>query len=298
MRKRLCSPIFYLTLTGIFAAVALLLWWYAATQPGREEFGNMGGSIMLTLSIAAFIAAIIFAVQQLPSTPSQTASLPRATEEALERADFSARTVLVGTVRTPEQLDYCLAQRKYYAPAKYFASAPFPTLYIALHEQEIGTPLGIRWVGLIETVELTERKNIPVSMRPDSDPQEIYYLFTLERWEQREPAITIIDSRRGRPRFTSKFLLDHCSKSYQLFSITNKEEFHLAHTLDRVYDQLAAGSLPDAPYRLGESHILTVKEGYVYILGSSGWVKHKTPIDRFLANPKATLERAKKIIRK
>ena len=110
-------------------------------------------------------------------------------EEELKTTDFSAKDVLVGTVRTAEQLDYCLRTKQYYVPAKFLDNAPFPLDSIALHEEDIGTEPGIRWFGKIYTLELIKRANIPVPMRPGADPNEIYYQYAVESWQLRKPPL-------------------------------------------------------------------------------------------------------------
>lgn len=280
MKKLICSPILWLVLTAVFLLTALLSEFHIAA---------------MLLSILSFLTALFMMLKQTPALQSMALILNNATEKALQTADFSDKTVMVGTVRTAEQLDYCLKTGCYYVPAQVLQDAPFPTLYIALHEEEIGTQPGIRWYGEINTVELVKRSTIPVSMRPDADPNEIYYLYTVKSWQERKPAISISGTRRGRPRFTGKFLFDHCSKSYQLFSVASEQEFRLLCTLDHIYETLYTGKTLDASYRLSENHLLTVKGCHLYITNNHGWIREKTSFKSFMKNPGKLFLKAKQI---
>ena len=278
MKKLLRSSILYLVIAAILAVSSLLLWWYAVLDV-------VGCGLVLLLTFGLFVPAILLAGKQPQPEAALEVSLSGAMEERLKAADFSRKNVMVGTVRTEEQLRYCLEQNKYYAPAKFFLDAPFPLDRIALHEEEIGTQPGIRWIGQIKSVELIERQKIPVSMRPDAEPDESYYHFTVESWQQRRPAITILGSRRGRPRFTTEFLLDSCTKSYQLFAVQGESDYRLMCIIDKVHEQLCADHALSHAYRLSKTYILMAKDGNLLVVNSGGWVQAKIPFSSFAADP-------------
>ena len=280
MKKLICSPPIWLIFTG----AAILATIFTDLNP-----------YLFVLSLLFFLVAVLAATRQSPPREKLALNLSAQTEEKLKSADFSDKTVMVGTVRTSEQLDYCLKTGCYYVPAQVLQDAPFPTLYIALHEEEIGTQPGIRWYGEINTVELVKRSTIPVAMRPKTDPNEIYYLYTVKSWQARKPAIAISGTRRGRPRFTGKFLFDHCSKSYQLFSVTSEKDFRLLCTLDHIYETIYTGKALGASYRLSENYLLTVKDCYLYITNNHGWIREKTSFKSFIKNPDKLFLKAKQI---
>lgn len=280
MRKLICSPPVWLIFTG----AAILATIFTDLNP-----------YLFVLSLLFFLVAVLAATRQAPPREKRTLKLSPQTEEALKSIDLSAKNVLVGTVRTAQQLDYCLGTRQYYIPSKFMDNAPFPLDSIALHEEDIGTQPGIRWYGKIFTVELIKRSSIPVSMRPDADPNEIYYQYTVESWQERKPAIAISGTRRGRPNFTSKFLFDHCTKSYQLFSVASEKDFRLLCTLDHIYETIYAGKALGASYRLSENHLLTVKDCHLYITNNHGWIREKTSFKSFIKNPDKLFLKAKQI---
>ena len=283
MKKLICSPILWLLAAGVCLLIAV--------------FAGLN-LVMLLLSILFFLAAALSTIHQFPTAEKLTLNLTAKTEEELSAIDFSVRDILVGTVRTAEQLDYSLQTKQYYVPAKFMEYAPFPIHYIALYEEEVGTEPGIRWIGKINTVELIKRTNIPVNMRHDTDPSETYYQYTVESWQQRTPAISISGTRRGRPAFTCKFLFENCTKSYQLFSITSSKDYRLMCILDHIYSSLYAGKTPGTSYQLSQQHILTFKNEHIFITNNEGWIKDKTSISHFLSNPKSLFLKAKKIVHK
>lgn len=282
MKKLIFSPVLWLILTGICIAITLLT--------------NLN-FIPLLLSFAFFLIAVITTARRSPSPETLALKLSPAIEEELKSVDFSTKDILVGTVRTAEQLDYCLETKQYYVPAKFLDDAPFPLDSIALHEEDIGTEPGIRWYGRISAVALVKRSTIPVPMRPGADPEEIYYQYSIESWQERKPAIRILDSYRGRPNYTCKFLFEHCGKSYQLFSVTSEADYRLMCILDHLYEGLYAGKAPELSYQLNENLVLTLQDDHIFITNSQGWIREKTPVHRFLASPKVLFRQAKKITR-
>ena len=144
------------------------------------------------------------------------------------------KDVMVGTVRSAEQLRYNLSTRSYYAPARFVSENQLPVSYIALHEQGIGVPVGIKRYARVCTTEKIPRGKIPVSMRPNTDPEEPYYYFTVEEWQKLPRPIVIQCTTRGKPRFTSKFLLEHCTHSYQLFAVRSEAEFRLVEEIQKA----------------------------------------------------------------
>lgn len=283
MKKLICSPALWLIFTG----ATILATVFTDLNP-----------FFFILSLLLFLVAVLVATRQSPPPEKLALKLSAQAEEELKTTDFSARDVLVGTVRTAEQLDYCLRTKQYYVPASFMDNAPFPLDSIALHEEDIGTEPGIRWFGKIYTVELIKRANIPVPMRPGADPNEIYYQYAVESWQLRKPAITISGSYRGRPAFTNKFLFAHCTKTYQLFTVTSEKDYRQICLLDHIYELLYAGKAPEASYQLSQTHILTIKNGYLFVTDSAGWIREKTAVGHFLSDPKSLFLRIKKITRK
>ena len=173
-----------------------------------------------------------------------------------------------------------------------------PIRYVALHEQDIGSENGIRLYGEVLTAQRIKRGRIPVPMRKNADPNESYYYFTVRKWETLPQTITIQDSGRGRPQFTNRFLLDNCTKSYQLFAIASEEEYRLMVEINKAFDNLNASTAKDntATYRINNTHTIAVSEGYFTIMNDNGDILDRIPISSFAKGPRAGFNKIKNII--
>lgn len=70
-------------------------------------------------------------------------------------------------------------------------------------------------------------------MRKSADPTKWNYYFMVREWVDLPKSIIIADSFKGKNQYTNKFLLDHCTKSYQLFAISSEEEYRLMTEINR-----------------------------------------------------------------
>ena len=217
----------------------------------------------------------------------------RRSRSAAEGSRWTAQDVMVGTVRSARQLRYNLKSRSYYAPARFVSEKRLPVTYIALHEQGIGVPPGIKRYARVLTTRLVPRGSIPVAMRPDTDPEEPYYYFTVTQWQFLPKPITIQGSRRGKPRFTTKFLLDHCTHSYQLFSIGSEEEFALMQEIYRA--------LEDGSHRVrctcGSCRVV-IGGGYITVTDQEDRILDRIRLSTYRKKPRASFYRITKHIRK
>lgn len=228
----------------------------------------------------------------------ERASLPRGIEEKLAKVDWTVRDVMVGTVRTAEQLQFNIDKRGYYAPAKYITEKQLPVRYIALHEDGVGDVSGIRRYGEVLTAQKIRRGKIPVTMRPNADPDEIYWYFSVRKWIDLPQTIEIRDSFRGKPQFTNKFLLDHCTQSYQLFAISSEEEYRLMAEINKAFDDLSASTAENntAVYRVNDDRSVIVADGYFTITNDNGDILDKIPVSAFARSPRAGFRKIKTAI--
>lgn len=262
------------------------------------ETVNIGGLPFLpgtTELLEDFLAEL---VADSPESAFERASLPRGIEEKLAKMDWSVKDVMIGTVRTAEQLEFCVENKGYYVPARYISEAQLPIRYIALHEENIGNDSGIKRYGEVLTARKIRREKIPVSMRKNADPNELYYYFTIREWLALPQTIVIQDSRRGAPQFTNKFLLDHCNKSYQLFAISSEEEYRLMCEINKAFENLEASTSSDntAVYRVNEQHSVIVSDGFFTIANDTGDILDKIAVRDFARSPRAGFNRIKNIV--
>lgn len=262
------------------------------------ETVNIGGLPFLpgtTELLESFLAEL---VADSSESAFERASLPRGIEEKLAKVDWSIKDVMVGTVRTAEQLHYNISEKCYYVPAKYISEDKLPIRYIALYEKDLGNESGIKQFGQVLTAQKLKRAEIPVTMRHGADPEETYYYFTIRKWEQLPEIIVLKDTSKGRPRFTNKFLLDHCNKSYQLFAISSEEEYRLMTEINKAFDNLSATSSDEntAVYRINDTHSVIVADGHFTITNGNGDILDKISVSAFTKRPRAGFGRIKKII--
>ena len=209
------------------------------------------------------------------------------TDEELAAVDFTRLDVLVGTVRSDEQLSHCVESNTYYVPAKTVTPADLPVAFIALYEEGLTCPNGISRYGRVTETRVVKRSDIPVPMsRPN--PEEAYYLFTVEGWVSLEHPITLQDTARGKPMFTSEFLLTHCRRSYQLLCIRSPEAYKLCRLLCDLGE--TEGSTP-VFRRVGERHLVTVVDSRFRLLDAAGRVLVDCPAAALQASPAEVLRR-------
>lgn len=225
--------------------------------------------------------------------------LPKELDERLASVDWSVWDTMVGTVRDERQLKFILKYNGYYVPAHFISEDKLPIRYIALHEQGIGSEPGIRRYGEVMTAQKIKRSRIPVPMsRPNGD--EPYYYFKVRRWEEMSRAIDIRDTHRGAPLFTSKFLLDSCTQSYQLFSISSQEDFRLMMAINKAFDDLINFKDENycAVYPINNTYTLSVSEGCFNLVNNKGEYLEKISAGSYSYRPKDGFSRFKKIINK
>lgn len=250
-------------------------------------------SVSGKLRLVKFFAEALGIRVKLAPLCEETALLPAELEAELGQVDWTVQDVMVGTVRTQEQLRFNLKKRGYYVPAQYMPESHLNVRYIALHEQDIGGKPGIRWLAQVVSVEKLPRGQIPVTMRPGADPGAIYYYFTLQKWRQLPQPIVIQDTSRGKPRFTSKFLLEHCTKSWQLFEVTSPEEYRLLRLLDKAYSALPGSGA----YRLNDTHRLLVADGYFTVTNEQGEVLEQIAAASISRSPREVFCRIRDLLR-
>ena len=205
---------------------------------------------------------------------------------------------MVGTVRTEEQLKFNIEKRGYYVPARFISDKHLPIKYIALHEEKLGKESGIKRFGEVLTAQKMRRGTIPVTMRKNADPNEMYYYFTVREWIDLPQTIVIFDSFKGEPQFTNKFLLDHCNKSYQLFAISSEEEYRLMNEINKAFDNFNASASEGntAVYRVNDKHSVVVVDGFFTITNDNGDILDEIAISEFARSPRAGFRKIKRAV--
>ena len=209
------------------------------------------------------------------------------TDDELAAVDFSRLDVLIGTVRSDAQFDYCMSSNTYYIPAKTVTPDDLLPTTIALYEEGLTRRPGIKRYGRVTDTRVVKRSDIPVPMsRPN--PDEAYYLFSVDGWTYLEHPIAIRDTVRGKPMFTSEFLLTHCRRSYQLLLIHSPEAYKLCRLLCDLSE--VEGSTP-VFRRVGERHLISLSDGRFRLLDAAGHALVDIPTTALQASPAEVLRR-------
>lgn len=227
-----------------------------------------------------------------------TSALQKELEEGLAKTDWSVWDTMVGTVRDMRQLEFILKRKGYYVPAHFISEDKLPIRYIALYEQGIGSEPGIRRYGEVITTQKIKRSRIPVPMsRPNGD--EPYYYFKIRRWQELPRAIDIRDTQRGAPLFTNKILLDNCTLSYQLFSVSSREDFCLMTVINKAFEELRKFEYENfsAVYPINKSYKFCVSQGHLSIVNNKGDVLEKISVGSYSYRPRDSFNRFKKVIK-
>lgn len=97
--------------------------------------------------------------------------------------DWSARDVLVGTLRNHAQLEVCIKNNFYHIPAARLYPDEFPVRYVAIYQSnyKFGIDAGIRYFGEVEKCTLVPRYKIG-EIPKNSD--EMYYRFDIKEWRK------------------------------------------------------------------------------------------------------------------
>ena len=259
------------------------------------ETVNIGGLPFLpgtTQLVETFLSELI---DDSSESAFERATLPRGTEERLFKVDWSVKDVMVGTVRTKEQLDYNIENKCYYAPKRVIDEGSLPISFIALHEEGLGSDSCIKRYAKVITTTVKKRGDIPTPTK--SSANELYYYFEVDEWRTLDNPIEIKDSNKGKPRFTNKFLLDNCRQSYQLFSINSEEEYRLMVELDKAFDNFAASDENDAAnYKINDTHTVSVVDGKFIIGNTDGEIVKELLISDFGKSPRQYFKEMKEVI--
>lgn len=193
---------------------------------------------------------------------------------------------MVGTVRSEEQLTFNLSHNCYYVPGKFLPQEKLPIRYIALHERDSEDIPCIIRMGEVLTTQTLSRGTIPVTMRPGADPKEPYYFFTVKEWVNLPHRIEIRDTARGKPLFTTKFLLERCHTSWELFAVTDPKDYAL---LEAVYSFLTDPEEGVKNYPIGVDRTVILENSTLMVtdrkkpLGSVSLKEYRSsPRDSFL----------------
>lgn len=230
---------------------------------------NVGGLPFLPGAVSLAGELIGQLIADSPASALERAALPRGLEGKLAKVDWSARDVLIGTLRNSAQLDVCLRHRFYYIPAERLTESDFPIHYVAIYQSRnlFGDEAGIRFFGEVTKcipVRRAEIREFPC--RPGTE-DKLYYRFEIGQWKRRSRPI--VSKEAGFVRsFTNLFLIEHSAELPELW-IRSEEEYRLYCELKRAVRDAAISGEEGAPgFRFGSFSLLFDDRSIYLVKGS------------------------------
>ena len=212
--------------------------------------------------------------------------MPMDLEKRLLEVDWSMQDVLVGSVASREQFKDNYKRRYYYVPAAYI-DGKSPVRYVALYQSTkmFGKEAGIRYYGEVVVSKRLRRREINFPSR-HGNGDAIYYAFLVNEWKRLPKEIQVKDEGVYGPRFTNLFLLQNCSQSYELFSITSEEQYRLLHSLKQIFSD-AVKVKSEGDFKVGNKTV-RIRDGGVDIFNENmeRVLDHTIKISEFYRRPR------------
>ncbi len=227
------------------------------------------------------------------STRPDSMAVSDSTEDTVSfsERDFCVRDVLVGSIRSDEQLQINLSEKFYYVPARYVSPSSLPVKYVAIYQSVYNCESGIRYYAQVLETQKIKRADIKVRMSRNNGDED-YYLFKVDEWKTLDRPISAVSETVKEPRLTSSFLLFHCESTYELFCVRNADEYRLLCELKQMLMQVSQG-IPCGKTYIDNLCSVTYKGGYFKIFDRKGKTVSKYPTTAFQKNPKDTFAHIK-----
>ena len=198
------------------------------------EAVNIGGLPFLPTATSLVSKLLDELIADSPESAFERTTLPVGVSEKLAQIDLSVRDVMVGVVRSPQQLEMSLKQKFYHIPAAKVADHRLPVHYIALYQpgNVFGDGAGIHVYGEVIQMAQVLRKQIPM-VSHDSNPDEVYDQFFVREWLPLPQTIKPLEFGPRVNMYTNLYLLQTSAHVPELY-IRSHEEFRLYSELKRL----------------------------------------------------------------
>ncbi|MDG0872131.1 restriction endonuclease-like protein [Paenibacillus thiaminolyticus] len=160
-------------------------------------------------------------IDDSPEKAYERSTRPRGTEQYYTDK-LSGKNVLVGALgRTAkQQLEASLANHHYHVPLQQITDHRQLTQieYVALYQsmKQFGSGAGIRYYGRVQEWKVLHRREITYIQSSRGVADELYVLFTVEQWEEREQPIVPGGHYVYHALFTAKPLFDRAREVAEL----------------------------------------------------------------------------------
>jgi len=214
-------------------------------------------------------------------------------KEKVKTISFTEKNVIIGTVRSSEQLKYNLENNCYYTPARFVEKENLPVKSIAIYEADEAGNMSIKRIGNVKNARVIKRKNIPIPISKNNADED-YWFFELDGWEKLSKPIIVKDTYRGKPIYTNSFLIENCDYSYQLVSINSYNEYILAKAVENFLN-LSYNS--QRAVKISNKRVLQFKDDSFIIRNNRGVLIYKMPASLYSKRPKQMFDKLKSYIK-
>ena len=242
---------------------------------------NIGGLPFLPSATNLVEEMLDELIKASPETAFERTTLPIGIEDKLEKVDWSKRDVLVGTLKTVEQLDICKKHLFYHVPMKQIKNEHLPVHYVAIYQskKKFGDESGIYMYGEVLRTSIVERRDIK-EIPKDSD--ELYYRFDIKEWKYLNRPIEVKE-RADVVTYTNLFLLQH---SYNLSDLRteSEEEYRLYLELRRMINNETLNEERKDLKFAYKDYILDYDKGNIRFFKEGKFV-YKIQAEKFIKKP-------------
>lgn len=255
---------------------------------------NIGGLPFLPSATDLVTEMLDELISDSPESAFERATLPIGIETKLAKVDWNNRDVLIGTLRSDEQLKVCLKNKFYYIPANLIKDENLPIHYVALFQTPriFSNNAGIYYYGEVLLTALVKRKSISEISQTHGNMEDFYYRFQIKKWIRMSKPI--LPKETGFVyEFTNMFLLDNVQYIPELL-LRSEEEYRLYTELKRRTGSSLNDSKTSQGFELNDIKVLFNNgDIYVYRDGNEGW---SCSVKEFSRQPNSTFRRLQRSV--
>jgi len=192
--------------------------------------------------------------------------------------------VLIGSVRSELQHEYCAAKHFYFAPAVRLAEVEMPVAYVAMYHCLSAGSMGIESYARVKRTRLVKRKDIPYPMTRDNYDED-YYRFDLDRPVKLSEPILYRDETIYGPRETTLERLLDSKETYELFLIKTDEERELNKNMRAAAEGYISDPESEPSFKINEYFTAKLKDGYINLLNRRGTVVTQYSLNSYAEHP-------------
>lgn len=259
---------------------------------------NIGGLPFLPTATTLVSEMLDDLIDDSPDSVFERMSLPRGIEARLQKTDWSRKNVMVGTLRSREQLEACLQGNFYYLPAGSLLDENLPIRYVTLAQSVsvFGKEAQIAYYGEVKRIQKVKRREITEVPASPSRADADYYRLEIRQWRKLAKPIQMKETGLYRPRYTNEFLFHHAETVSELF-LKTPEEFRFLTELKRfVRNTGVINDYERATGFLFGDYKVFFQDGKIRIL-SKGQIVGQNDIQAFIQHPNAVFRDLMKAIK-